>query len=89
MRGATGTSFRLPDAESLFANDPINNGEIGNPNLEARNGDLRLRLDRRRGLRNLGWELIGFHRQTKNLIDLSGPRRRIRMSSPSSTCRAR
>ncbi len=34
VRGATGASFRLPDAESLFANDPLFNNEIGNPNLK-------------------------------------------------------
>ena len=71
VRGSAGTSFRLPDAESLFANDPINNGEIGNPDLKPEtatsfNGSI--------GGQGMGWnwELIGFHRQTKNLIDLSG-----------------
>ena len=29
MRGTGGTTFRLPDAESLFANDPLFNNEIG------------------------------------------------------------
>ena len=69
-----GTSFRLPDATGvpLFANDPLFNNEIGNPNLKPEtasnlNGSLG-------GEGNgWGWELIGFHRETKNLIDLSGP----------------
>ena len=71
VRGTGGTSFRLPDAESLFANDPINNGEIGNPNLKPEtasnfNGSIGGETSA------WGWELIGFHRETKNLIDLSG-----------------
>jgi outer membrane cobalamin receptor len=71
VRAAGGTSFRLPDAESLFANDPINNGEIGNPNLKP---ETATNLNGSIGgeARGWGWELIGFHRETKNLIDLSG-----------------
>jgi outer membrane cobalamin receptor len=72
VRGTTGTSFRLPDAESLFANDPLFNNEIGNPNLKPEtgtnlNGSIGGETNR------WGWELIGFHRETKNLISLSGP----------------
>ena len=72
VRGSAGTSFRLPDAESLFANDPINNGEIGNPNLRP---ETATNLTGSVGGQGGGWswELIGFHRETKNLIDLSGP----------------
>ena len=66
-----GTSFRLPDAESLFAQDPLNNGEIGNPNLKperARN------LNASVGAQGAGWklELVGFYRRTKDLISLDG-----------------
>jgi outer membrane cobalamin receptor len=72
VRGSAGTSFRLPDAESLFANDPINNGEIGNPNLRP---ETATNFTGSVGGQGGGWswELIGFHRETKNLIDLSGP----------------
>jgi vitamin B12 transporter len=71
VRGSGGTSFRLPDAESLFANDPIFNEEIGNPNLKpetatAFTGSIGGHTQA------FQWELIGFHRETKNLIDLSG-----------------
>jgi vitamin B12 transporter len=72
VRGTGGTSFRLPDAESLFANDPLFNNEIGNPNLKPEtatniNGSIGGEA------MGWGWELIGFHRETKNLISLSGP----------------
>jgi vitamin B12 transporter len=72
VRGTGGTSFRLPDAESLFANDPLFNNEIGNPNLKPEtatnfNGSIGGETSA------WGWELIGFHRETKNLISLSGP----------------
>lgn len=72
IRGGAGTSFRLPDAESLFAIDPINNGEIGNPNLKA---ETSRNFNASIGGQGDGWslELIGFARDTKNLIDLSGP----------------
>ena len=75
VRASGGTSFRLPDAESLYAIDPINNGEVGNPNLrpersESVNGSVGGRLPLMDGAIN--WELIGFLRDTKDLIDLSG-----------------
>ena len=76
VRGAVGTSFRLPDAESLFANDPANNGEIGNPNLRPETAtNVTASVGGQGGAPGAGWswELIGFHRETKNLIDLSGP----------------
>ncbi|HEY8005020.1 MAG TPA: TonB-dependent receptor [Phenylobacterium sp.] len=71
VRGAVGTSFRLPDAESLFANDPLFNGEVGNPNLKP---ETATNLNGSIGGQGMtwGWELIGFRRETKNLIDLSG-----------------
>jgi vitamin B12 transporter len=72
VRGATGTSFRLPDAESLFANDPLFNNEIGNPNLKPETATNYSGSIGGEGM-TWGWELIGFHRETKNLISLSGP----------------
>jgi len=71
LRGAGGTSFRLPDAESLFANDPVFNNEVGNPNLKAETANNVTVSVGGEGSR-WGWEIIGFHRETKNLIDLSG-----------------
>ncbi len=71
VRGSAGTSFRLPDAESLFANDPINNGEIGNPNLRPETATNYTGSIGGQGS-GWGWEVIGFYRETKNLIDLSG-----------------
>jgi vitamin B12 transporter len=71
VRGTLGTSFRLPDAEALFAQDPLNNGEIGNPNLKPeKSKNLNLSV----GGEARGWrfELIGFARDTTDLIDLSG-----------------
>jgi outer membrane cobalamin receptor len=71
VRGAVGTAFRLPDAESLFAQDPLNNGEIGNPNLRP---EKSTNLNASVGGQGAGWkwELIGFARDTEDLIDLSG-----------------
>jgi outer membrane receptor protein involved in Fe transport len=71
VRGTAGTSFRLPDAESLFAADPIFNGEIGNPNLKperARNLNASIGGQ----MAGISWELIGFYRRTKDLISLDG-----------------
>jgi vitamin B12 transporter len=71
VRGTAGTSFRLPDAESLFANDPIFNGEIGNANLKPeRSRNLNASLGGQ--MAGVSWELIGFYRQTKDLISLDG-----------------
>ena len=75
VRATGGTSFRLPDAESLYAIDPINNGEVGNPNLkpersESINASIGGKLPLMDG--RVNWELIGFLRDTKDLIDLSG-----------------
>ena len=70
-RGTAGTSFRLPDAESLFANDPINNGEIGNPNLKPeRASNVNASIGGQ--MAGISWELIGFLRETKDLISLDG-----------------
>lgn len=68
VRGSVGTAFRLPDAESLFANDPIFNGEIGNPDLKPeRSRNLNGSVGARAG--GLTFELVGFWRETKDLID--------------------
>lgn len=70
-RANLGTAFRLPDAESLFANDPIFNGEVGNPNLKP---ERSRNLNASFGGAAPGWnlELIGFWRETKDLISLEG-----------------
>ncbi len=76
VRGTGGTSFRLPDAESLFAQDPINNGEVGNPNLRpehSTNLNASIGIHHRMPGGVLNAEVIGFWRTTKDLIDLSGP----------------
>lgn len=71
VRGEAGTNFRLPTAEELFANDPLD--ERGNPDLKPERsigGDL-----------SLGWrfdlaghrtsvEVTGFARDITDLIDL-------------------
>ncbi|HVY90918.1 MAG TPA: TonB-dependent receptor [Hyphomonadaceae bacterium] len=66
-RGQVGTSFRLPDAYELFVVDPC--CEQGNPNLkgeESTNYEL--------GLGGQGswfsWELTGFRRKIKDLIQI-------------------
>jgi vitamin B12 transporter len=76
IRANGGAGFRLPDAESLFAQDPINNGEVGNPNLKPErsrsiNGSIGGRFMTSGGVAE--WELIGFARATKDLISLDGP----------------
>lgn len=71
VRGSAGTAFRLPDAESLFANDPIFNEEVGNPDLKPeRSKNLNASVGAVTG--GLTWELIGFWRETKDLIALDG-----------------
>lgn len=68
VRGLIGTAFRLPTAEELFANDPFD--ERGNPNLKPEesfniNASVGGTLDDR----HYRWEVIGFLRNIKNLID--------------------
>jgi outer membrane cobalamin receptor len=70
MRGQVGTAFRLPTAEELFANDP--NDERGNPALkpeESTNANLSLGGTLELGGLRTKWELIGFYRDVKDLID--------------------
>lgn len=69
LKAMAGTAFRLPTAEELFANDP--NDERGNPNLKpetSKNANVSLG-GHVPGLPALHWEVIGFFRDVKNLID--------------------
>ena len=70
LRGEGGTNFRLPTAEELFANDPED--ERGNPNLKPeRTISVNLSVGGRFNLAAMPihWEVTGFARNTKNLID--------------------
>jgi outer membrane cobalamin receptor len=71
LRTNVGTAFRLPTAEELFANDP--DDERGNPSLKpesSTNLNLSIGGALLRGDVSLHWELTGFYRDIKNLIDL-------------------
>ena len=74
-RTSFGTGFRLPDAYELFVIDPC--CEQGNPNLKPeRSQYLNLSIGGRAGTteQHLGWELVGFFRDVKDLIDIvTGP----------------
>jgi outer membrane cobalamin receptor len=70
MRANVGTTFRLPTAEELFANDP--DDERGNPNLKpetSTNANVSIGGSASVGAASLKWELTGFYRDIKNLID--------------------
>ena len=69
IKGMAGTAFRLPTAEELFANDPFD--ERGNPNLKPETSkNLNVSIGGHApGLAALHWEVIGFFRDVKNLID--------------------
>jgi outer membrane cobalamin receptor len=72
VRANFGTAFRLPTAEELFANDP--NDERGDPNLKpetSTNANLSIGGAADLGSASLKWELIGFYRDIKNLIDFA------------------
>jgi outer membrane receptor protein involved in Fe transport len=72
VRASFGTAFRLPTAEELFANDPED--ERGDPNLKpetSTNANLSIGGVAGIGPANLKWELIGFYRDIKNLIDFT------------------
>jgi vitamin B12 transporter len=72
-RLSAGTSFRLPTAEELFADDP--NDERGNPNLKPEQGrNLNVSVGGQLGAVAplLNWELIGFFRNIRNLITIDG-----------------
>jgi outer membrane cobalamin receptor len=68
VRGEVGTAFRLPTAEELFANDP--DDERGDPNLKPETSkSANLSIGGNLGLSHFKWELIGFARDVRNLID--------------------
>jgi vitamin B12 transporter len=70
VKATLGTAFRLPTAEELFANDPLD--ERGNPDLQpesSRNANVSIG-GVIPGPMSLHWEAIGFFRNVKNLIDL-------------------
>jgi outer membrane cobalamin receptor len=68
VRGEAGTSFRLPTAEELFANDP--DDERGNPNLKPERGtNVNLSIGGNFGQPHFSWELVAFGRNITNLID--------------------
>ncbi len=70
IKGTLGTNFRLPTAEELFADDPQD--ERGNPNLRPeRSKSINLSIGGTAGDKDarLRWELIGFAREIKDLID--------------------
>lgn len=70
VRATLGTNFRLPTAEELFANDPLD--ERGNPNLKPeRTKSVNLSIGGRSeaGSNELHWEVVGFARDITNLID--------------------
>ncbi len=70
VRGEVGTTFRLPTTEELFANDPLD--ERGDPNLKPEKGTnttLAAGGHADVGETDFHWELIGFYREIKNLID--------------------
>jgi outer membrane cobalamin receptor len=65
-----GTAFRLPTDEELFANDPED--ERGDPNLKPETStfaNFSLGGVAPLGSVSVKWELIGFYRDIKNLID--------------------
>jgi outer membrane cobalamin receptor len=70
IRGEGGTNFRLPTAEELFANDPLD--ERGNPNLKPETSES-INLSFGGQMKPVGhavrWEITGFARNVKNLID--------------------
>jgi outer membrane cobalamin receptor len=68
VRGEAGTSFRLPTAEELFANDP--DDERGNPDLKPeKSSNINLSVGGNFGQPHFSWELIAFGRNITNLID--------------------
>jgi outer membrane cobalamin receptor len=70
VKGEAGTNFRLPTAEELFANDPLD--ERGNPNLKperSTGGNLSLGWRFDMGGHRMGVEVTGFARDITDLID--------------------
>ena len=67
VRGQIGTSFRLPDAEELYLNEP--DVESGNPNLEAEESrNLEIGIGGGSANGAFGWQLVYFDREVDNLI---------------------
>jgi outer membrane cobalamin receptor len=72
VRATMGTNFRLPSAEELFANDPLD--ERGNPNLRPeKSRSINLSIGGSIGPteRSMHWELIGYARDITDLIDFA------------------
>jgi outer membrane cobalamin receptor len=70
LKATGGTAFRLPTDEELFADDPED--ERGDPNLKPETSTFaNISLGGTATFRSvpLKWELIGFYRDIKNLID--------------------
>ena len=68
LRGQVGTSFRLPTAEELFANDPFD--ERGDPNLKPEQStNANLSLGGLFDSSHFNWEATCFWRNVTNLID--------------------
>jgi outer membrane cobalamin receptor len=70
LKASVRAAFRLPTDEELFANDPED--ERGNPNLKPETSqfaNVSAGGITTVGAAQLRWELIGFYRDIKNLID--------------------
>jgi outer membrane cobalamin receptor len=70
VKGEAGTNFRLPTAEELFANDPLD--ERGNPDLKperSTSGNLTLGAHVDMAGHRLTVEATGFARDVQDLID--------------------
>jgi outer membrane cobalamin receptor len=68
VKGQAGTAFRLPTAEELFADDPFD--ERGNPHLHPeKSTNVNMSIGSHVADRHLKWELVGFWRDVRNLID--------------------
>jgi outer membrane cobalamin receptor len=70
VRTTVGTNFRLPTAEELFADDPLD--ERGNPNLRPeRTKSINLSIGGATASSSteFHWELVGFARDITDLID--------------------
>ncbi len=70
LKASVGTAFRLPTDEELFANDPED--ERGDPNLKPETStfaNVSVGGTAPLGESALKWEVIGFYRAIKNLID--------------------
>jgi vitamin B12 transporter len=71
-KGTVGTNFRLPTAEELYANDPLD--ERGNPNLrpeKSNSGNLSIGGRWSAGGLRVDAQLVGFYRNITGLIDFT------------------